>query len=406
MGRPELQLTELASSAADAPLLVLGPSLGTSVSGLWGLVAARLNGAYTVIGWDIPGHGASASATGFDVADLAAAVLAALDERIGSAAAFHYAGDSLGGAVGLQLLLDAPDRINSATLCCTGAKIGEPEGWYDRAATVRSEGTSSLVDSAPDRWFGPGFADRDPATAASLLEDLGRCDDEGYAAACDALATYDVRDRLAEIATSVLTVAGDCDPVTTPTLLRHVASGVQNGRSVVLDGVSHLAPAEAPDRVAELIIEHTGEQILAPRTAAQIRAEGMRVRREVLGDAHVDRALAGTTELTSEFQDLITGYAWGSIWTRPGLDRRSRSMITLTALVARGHHDELAMHVRAARTNGLSNAEIAEVFLQSAIYCGVPDANTAFRIAQRVLAELDEDDPEPTQPEPIEPKKD
>jgi 3-oxoadipate enol-lactonase/4-carboxymuconolactone decarboxylase len=113
----------------------------------------------------------------------------------------------------------------------------------------------------------------------------------------------------------------------------------------------------------------------------------MAVRREVLGDAHVNRAIAGTTEFTAEFQDLITRYAWGTIWTRPGLDRRARSMITLTAMVARGHHEELAMHVRAARRNGLSTDEIKEVLLQSAIYCGVPDANTAFRIANKVLAE-------------------
>ena len=94
-----------------------------------------------------------------------------------------------------------------------------------------------------------------------------------------------------------------------------------------------------------------------------------------------------TTDLTREFQELITRYAWGSIWTRPGLDRRSRSMITLTALIARGHHEELAMHLRAARTNGLTDDEIKEVILQSAIYCGVPDANTAFRVAQTVLSE-------------------
>jgi len=105
----------------------------------------------------------------------------------------------------------------------------------------------------------------------------------------------------------------------------------------------------------------------------------------------VDRATAAVTDLTRDFQELITAYAWGSIWTRPGLDRRSRSMVTLTALVARGHHEELAMHVRAARTNGLSDSEIKEVLLQTAIYCGVPDANTAFRIAQRVLSELDGD---------------
>lgn len=117
------------------------------------------------------------------------------------------------------------------------------------------------------------------------------------------------------------------------------------------------------------------------------RDDGMSVRREVLGDAHVDRAIAGTTDFTADFQDLITRYAWGEIWTRPGLDRRSRSMVTLTALVARGHHEELAMHVRAARRNGLTVDEIKEVLLQTAIYCGVPDANTAFRIASQVLAE-------------------
>lgn len=115
--------------------------------------------------------------------------------------------------------------------------------------------------------------------------------------------------------------------------------------------------------------------------------DGMTVRREVLGDDHVDRAVAATTDFTADFQDLITRYAWGEIWTRPGLDRRSRSMITLTAIIARGHHDELAMHVRAALRNGLTVDEIKEVLLQSAIYCGVPDANTAFRIAGRVLAE-------------------
>jgi 4-carboxymuconolactone decarboxylase len=114
---------------------------------------------------------------------------------------------------------------------------------------------------------------------------------------------------------------------------------------------------------------------------------GMEVRREVLGDEHVDGAIERTTEFTKDFQDLITRYAWGEIWTRPGLDRRTRSAITLTALIARGHFDELAMHVRAARRNGLSDDEIKEVLLQSAIYCGVPAANSAFAIANRVLEE-------------------
>jgi 4-carboxymuconolactone decarboxylase len=115
--------------------------------------------------------------------------------------------------------------------------------------------------------------------------------------------------------------------------------------------------------------------------------DGMRTRREVLGDEHVDRAVEATTGFTADFQDLITRYAWGEIWTRPGLDRRTRSAITLTALTALGHHHELATHVRAARRNGLTVDEIKEVLLQAAIYCGVPAANRAFAIAQEVLAE-------------------
>lgn len=111
---------------------------------------------------------------------------------------------------------------------------------------------------------------------------------------------------------------------------------------------------------------------------------GMVVRREVLSDAHVDRATAKQTDLTEEFQDFISRYAWGEIWTRPGLDRKMRSVAVITALIARGHHEELAMHLRAALRNGLTIDEVKEVILQSAIYCGVPDANTAFRIAQEV----------------------
>lgn len=115
--------------------------------------------------------------------------------------------------------------------------------------------------------------------------------------------------------------------------------------------------------------------------------DGMRVRREVLGDDHVERAEARKSAFTEEFQELIARYAWGEIWTRPGLDRRMRSAITLTALVAQGHFEELALHVRGARRNGLSPDEIKEVLLQCAIYCGVPAANHAFAVAQRVLEE-------------------
>jgi 3-oxoadipate enol-lactonase/4-carboxymuconolactone decarboxylase len=114
---------------------------------------------------------------------------------------------------------------------------------------------------------------------------------------------------------------------------------------------------------------------------------GMKVRREVLGDAHVDRATGNATPFTADFQDFITRYAWGEIWARPGLDRKTRSCITLTALVALGHDHELALHLRAALRNGLTSDEIKEVLLQTAVYCGVPAANAAFVIAQQVLDE-------------------
>ena len=114
---------------------------------------------------------------------------------------------------------------------------------------------------------------------------------------------------------------------------------------------------------------------------------GMKIRREVLGDEHVDRAIASTTPATADFQDLITRYAWGEIWARPGLDRKTRSCITITALVALGRFDELELHIRAAFRNGLTQDEVSEVLLQTAIYCGVPAANSAFHVYERVLAE-------------------
>jgi 4-carboxymuconolactone decarboxylase len=124
---------------------------------------------------------------------------------------------------------------------------------------------------------------------------------------------------------------------------------------------------------------------MTPEDSAYDR--GMKVRREVLGDEHVDRTIGRTTEFTADFQDFITRYAWGEIWSRPSLDRTTRSCITLTALVALGRLDELELHVRAAVRNGLTEREIGEVFLQSAVYCGVPAANSAFAVAQRVLSE-------------------
>jgi 3-oxoadipate enol-lactonase/4-carboxymuconolactone decarboxylase len=388
MTTPAISAVQL-GGGPDLPLLVCGPSLGTSAIALWSACAARLADDFHVVAWDLPGHGRNQPVSpeiAFDVAGLARGVLALVDriqaERGDQGAPFGYAGDSLGGAVGLQLLLDEPDRVRAAVLLCTGAKIGEPDGWHERAELVRASGTPVMVERSAQLWFAAGFLDREPSVGATLLHSLQDADRFWYAAACEALAAFDVRDRLGEVTAPVLAIAGSEDEPAPLPGLREIAEGVKDGRLVVLDHVAHLAPAEAPAEVAQLIREHLV-------STSSTTAEAMQVRREVLGDAHVDRAVANTTDFTRDFQQLITDYAWGRIWTRPGLDRRSRSMITLMALVARGHHEELALHVRAARRNGLTNDEIKEVFLTAAIYCGVPDANTAFRIAQPILDEID-----------------
>lgn len=387
-----------AANREGLPLLVLGASLGTTAASLWPACAAGLTDVFDVLAFDLPGHGHNRSVPTEPVtmADLARGVLAVVDDvltqRGEPGAAFAYAGDSVGGAIGIQLLLDAPTRVSSAVLLCTGAKIGDEAVWSGRIGQVSVSGTSVMVAGSSERWFGPGFLDREPEVGSSLLHALAETADDGYLAVCGALASFDVRDRLSEIAAPVLAVAGEHDAVTAPELLRALADGVADGDYVELPGVSHLAPAEAPAEVAALIRQHVLGEAPTPElldtTSGERYDAGLVVRREVLGAAHVDRALAGTADLTRDFQQLITEYAWGSIWTRPGLDRRSRSLITLTALVARGHHEELALHVRAALRNGLSVDEIKECLLQTAIYCGVPDANTAFRITQQVLDEL------------------
>lgn len=117
---------------------------------------------------------------------------------------------------------------------------------------------------------------------------------------------------------------------------------------------------------------------------------GLQVRRAVLGDAHVDRSLANRTDLTTEFQNLITRYAWGEIWTRPGLPRHTRSLLTIAMMVALNRNEELALHLRAAKNNGVSRDEMKEVLMQTAIYCGVPAANSAFHLAQKIFDEMDE----------------
>ncbi|MFE2581157.1 3-oxoadipate enol-lactonase [Streptomyces sp. NPDC059378] len=364
-------LNHLAEGPASAPPLLLGPSLGTSYA-LWDKVAPELSAGHRVVRFDLPGHGGSAPdliGPGATVGDLAALVLALADSL--GIERFGYAGVSLGGAVGLHLALHHPERVSSLAVICSSAHFNGAKPWQERAALVRREGLAGLAENADARWFTPGFS------VPRLVRDHREADPGAYAACCDALAAFDLRDRLGEISVRTLLIAGRQDPATPPAHLREIADAVPHATLVELPGASHLAPAQCPEAVLTALRAHLGG----------VARRGMEVRREVLGDAHVDRAQARQTPFTARFQDFISRYAWGEIWTDPTLDRRERSMITLTALVAHGHYEELAMHVRAARRNGLSPEEIGAVLLQTAVYCGVPAANSAFATAQRVLAE-------------------
>jgi 3-oxoadipate enol-lactonase len=249
---PEIVLTDPVGPDG-APLLVLGPSLGTSTI-LWERVLPALSNAYRVTAWDLPGHGVSAPAReAFTVADLADGVAAAL--AVLGAERVLYAGVSLGGAVGLELLLRHPGLVAGAAIIASGAELGEPAGWRERAAQVRAQSTSSVIIGSAQRWFAPGSIEREPDLSGRLLHALQDADDESYAACCDALAEYDVRDRLAEIGAPVLALWGEHDGVAPEAKSVVIAEGVRAGSATRIDGAAHLPPAERPDATAAALMD-------------------------------------------------------------------------------------------------------------------------------------------------------
>jgi len=359
-----------------APVLVLASSLGTTLA-MWDGLLPALTERFRAVRYDHRGHGGSAAPPEPWVLDDLGGDLLALLDALGIARA-HLLGVSLGGMVGLWLAAHAPERVGRVVACCTSARLGPPVAWRDRAAAVREGGMAAVADAVLERWFTP---EADPALVARARSTLLGIDPEGYAACCGAIAEMDLEPVLGRIAAPTLVVAATQDVATPPDHAVRIAAGVPGARVAVLPEAAHLAPLERPGAVAELVLAHLAE-------------DGMPVRRAVLGDAHVDRAIAGTTAFSAPFQDLVTRFAWGAVWSRPGLDRRARSVATLALLTALGHEAELAMHVRAARRNGLSPEEIGEVLLHTAVYAGVPAANRAFAVAQRVLDELGEGEQE------------
>ncbi|WP_406089379.1 alpha/beta fold hydrolase [Streptomyces sp. NBC_01013] len=389
MTTPTAPTTRLLHHLVDGPLagppLILGPSLGTALS-IWDPQITGLARDHRVVRWDLPGHGgtpASLFPAGGGIAELGLQVLRLADalgiER------FAYGGISLGGAVGSWLAVHHPARITSLALVCSSARFGDPQAWRERAARVRTEGIGPVAGTAAARWFTADFTGSPAARA--VLADVRDVDPYAYAALCDALAAHDLRGELARITAPTLVVAGRDDPATPVTHARELADSIPGSTLVELPGASHLANLERPAPVTSALLSHFATATATDDVSRH--SAGLAVRRSVLGDAHVDRAIARTTPFTAVFQDFITRYAWGEVWTRPGLDHRTRRCLTLTALVARGHHEELDMHLRAALVSGdLTPGDVREVLLQAAVYCGVPAANAAFAAADRILTEI------------------
>ncbi|MFF9454313.1 bifunctional 3-oxoadipate enol-lactonase/4-carboxymuconolactone decarboxylase PcaDC [Streptomyces flaveolus] len=458
----------------DAPVLILGPSLGTTWH-MWDRQVPELAQQWRVFRFDLPGHGGAPAHAAGSVADLTARLLATLDGL--GVQRFGYAGCAFGGAVGIELALRHPERLASLALIAASPRFGTADEFRQRGVIVRTNGLEPIARSAPERWFTGGFAAAQPAITEWAVQMVRTTDPGCYISACEALAAFDVRGELAHVGVPTLVLVGSDDQVTGPAEARTLVAGIPDARLAVVPGASHLVPVEQPAAVTDLLVRHfntawqtahdasTGQipvppaahpavhaapagpagsaapvqpalaaapvpaqaspvpapaapvppqavpappqaapappravpvaeiapAVVPPQAHAQGRPDpydaGLKVRREVLGDAHVDRQLAQADEFSGDFQELLTRYAWGEIWDRPGLDRRTRSCVTLTALVAGGHLDELAFHVRAALRNGLTPDEIKEVLLQAAVYCGVPAANSAFRVAQRVVRE-------------------
>lgn len=362
---------------AEAPVVVLSNSLGTDLS-MWDHQARVLSRRLRVLRYDTRGHGQSSTPPGTDwtVADLGRDVLALLD-TLGLATA-SFCGLSLGGMTGIWLAANAGHRLDRLVLCCTSAYLPPADGWHQRAGTVRAQGMGGVADQVLSRWFTPGFALQHPAELERVRGALMSTDPAGYAACCEAIGAMDQRDDLARISAPTLVLAGAEDPATPPEHAHLLAERIAGARLLVLEEAAHLAAVEQPEPVTTAVLRHLGWR-------SDRYERGLGVRREVLGPDHVDRSLAALTPMTEQFQEFITEVAWGQVWTRPGLDRRTRSCITVAMLVALDKWEELALHLRAALRNGVSREELVEVLLQTAVYAGVPAANTAFAVARRVL---------------------
>lgn len=357
------------------PCVVLLSSLGTAFE-MWEPQVPRLAGFCRVLRLDHRGHGGSPAPAGpYTIDDLGQDVVAALDALGIERAAF--CGISLGGMVAMWVAAHHPARTTSLVLACTAPQLGPAEAWYERAQRARATGTSALLDGIYERWFPTEVRAEHPELRAEVASMLDSTDPEGYASCCEAIATMDLAADLPRIQAPTLVIAGAEDPVTPPATELVLAEALRAGL-VVLRGAGHLASLAAAEEFTEAVVNH----LLGPPAA-----RGAAVRRAVLGDAHVAASVQTPDPAVRALVDHVTRAGWAEVWSRPGLDRRTRSAVTLAALVALGRLEELELHVSGALRNGLSAEEITEIVLHCAPYAGMPSAICAMPVVQRALGE-------------------
>ena len=359
---------------AGAPVLALSSPLGTTAE-VWEPQMPALRSRFRVVRYEHPGHGGREAPTGpCSIEDLGTDLLAVLDEVGAGAAA--VVGLSLGGTVALWLAVNHPGRVDRLVVACSRAHWSPVQPWSEQIEMMRAGRPSDLIDSLLPSWFTPGYLAGHPGARTRVAAMLDATLPEGYAGCCAALASADLRPGLGSITAPTLVLAGAGDPAGPISEAAALAEAVPGAGLQVIAPGAHLLNIEQPDRFTAAVVDHL---------AGTVVERGRATRRAVLGDRHVDRSEGTASPLSEPFVDMITRYAWGDIWTRPGLDRRTRSCITLALLVSLGRLDELELHLIGARRNGLSDAEIGEVLIHSAVYCGVPAANSAFAVARRVL---------------------
>ncbi|MBI4478111.1 MAG: 3-oxoadipate enol-lactonase [Acidobacteria bacterium] len=354
----------------DRPVLMLAHALGQD-HGMWDAQVSPLSDHFRVLRYDIRGHGGSVVTPGeYTIEQLGRDALALSDAL--SVDRLAFCGLSLGGMIGLWLAVHAPSRLTAVVLANTSARPGA-ERMEARRQAVLADGMTAVADMVLTRFFSPRRLAENPPVVAAARRTLLATDPAGYAGCCAAVRDFDLTSKAGGIQLPVLIITGDHDASLPWAGHGEVLSGAIRGARVVHLPTAHLSNIEAPRSFIAALFD-----FLRPSGAADAEA-GLRMRRAVLGDEHVDRALANA--VNRDFQDLITTYAWGTIWTRPGLDVRTRRLLAIAMSAAAGRWDQFRLHVRTGLVRELEWCDLEEVLLQTAIYAGVPAANTGFQIA-------------------------